>query len=327
MTPCLAEPVDELGRVALGAKCDEARLVRLRDDLEALGRARRGSAAAISAAALEAPLGGSVERRREAGERRPADPAGVEALGAGSRHERAVRLLLGLGEIARQGDAKRLGVGYDERACHVRAAQPFLARDRVEVEDAGIDRDHARRLSPVDEDRQARLRLHALGLERVPAHPRDVRDRDQARLLGDGLDDPVLRSDNDAGAGCVRGPDEAEMLAVARHDLVLRPEVEAGRTMLQPSVVERVSATCSGATDRSAASFARTSSRMPSAREKYGSPPRPCVSVDELLREDRLHGRPRERSVRARVQVREMVEYRERRRVPRRRSAARAGLV
>ena len=47
--------------------------------------------------------------------------------------------------------------------------------------------------------------------------------------------------------------------------------------MLQPSVVERVRATCSGATDRSAASFARTSSRKPSAREKYGSPPRPCV--------------------------------------------------
>ena len=48
--------------------------------------------------------------------------------------------------------------------------------------------------------------------------------------------------------------------------------------MLQPSVVDLVSATCVGSTLNSAASLARTSSRMPSAREKYGSPPRPCAT-------------------------------------------------
>ncbi len=91
MTPCSRSAVDELGRVRLGTKRDETRLIRLRDDLEALGQ-RRAALGGHLGCALEAPLGGNLERRREAGERRPADPAGVEALGAGSRHERAVRL-------------------------------------------------------------------------------------------------------------------------------------------------------------------------------------------------------------------------------------------
>ena len=145
MTPCpRRRSTSSVGSVS-GTKRDETRLIRLRDDLEALGQ-RRAALGGHLRRALEAPLGGDLERRREAGERRPADPAGVEALGAGSRHERAVRLLLGLGEVARQGDAKRLGVGYDQRARHVRATEPFLARDRVEVEEPR----HSTGITPAD---------------------------------------------------------------------------------------------------------------------------------------------------------------------------------
>ncbi len=106
------------------------------------------------------------------------------------------------------------------------------------------------------------------------------------------------------------GPDEPEMLAVARHDLVLGPELEAGqddvaavgrrarqgdllridgqeRGQLRPDLVAQ--AERAGEVRLAAAALRQ---------------------VDELLREDGLHGRPGERSVRAGVQVREVVEYR-----------------
>jgi hypothetical protein len=62
----------------------------------------------------------------------------------------------------------------DERAGHVRAAQPFLAGDGVVVDRARIDREHAGRLRAVDENRQARLGFEPDRIERVAAHPGDV---------------------------------------------------------------------------------------------------------------------------------------------------------
>ncbi len=178
--------------------------------------------------AFEAPLGRGVEGGGEPRQRGHPDPAAVEPLGALTHDVRAVRLMLGLREVARQRDRKRVRLRDDERARDVRAAQPLLARDRVEVERVRLDGDRAGRLGAVDEDGQPGLGLDALGLEGVPAHPRDVRDRDQLRLLGDRLEDPVLRRRHDPGAGCVQRPDQPEVLDVARHDLVVRPEVEPG---------------------------------------------------------------------------------------------------
>ena len=152
-----AELGDELGRVARRAEGDEAGLVRLRDDLETLlerGAALRGHLGH----ALEAPVRRDVESGREAGERRRADPAAVEALRALAGDVRAVGLVLGLGEVARERDGQRVRVGDDERAGHVRPAEPLLARDRVVVDRIRLDGDRARRLRAVDEDRQARSR-------------------------------------------------------------------------------------------------------------------------------------------------------------------------
>ena len=49
-------------------------------------------------------------------------------------HERPVPLVLGLGEVARGGDAQALGIGDEQRACRVRAAEPLLARHREKVD-------------------------------------------------------------------------------------------------------------------------------------------------------------------------------------------------
>ena len=69
------------------------------------------------------------------------------------RLERSVLLVAVLREVARAADAKRVGVGDDERAGPLRPTQPLLAGDRVEVEPGRVDGHRADRLRAVDEDR------------------------------------------------------------------------------------------------------------------------------------------------------------------------------
>ena len=100
------------------------------------------------------------------------------------------------------------------------------------------------------------------------------------------------------------------MLAVARHDLVLRPEVEAG----QDDVAAVGRRTRQGDLLRlDGQERGQLRPHLVAQAERAGEVRLAAAAlcqVDELLREDGLHGRPRERSVRAGVQVREVVEYR-----------------
>src|SRR5439155_1287693 len=115
-----------------------------------------------------------VDRSDEAGERAGGDPARLEAECSLARDERAARFVLGLREVAGEGDAQLLRLCDDQHPGHVGAAEPLLAGDGVEVEMRRIDPDRAGRLGAVHEHGQARLGLDALGVERVPGDPRDV---------------------------------------------------------------------------------------------------------------------------------------------------------
>ena len=79
--------------------------------------------------------------------------------------------------------------------------------------------------------------------------------------------------------------------------------------MLQPSVVERVSATCSGVTPSTAASLPRTSVSLVERPREVRLAAATLRDVDQLLGENRLDRSPRERPVRARVQVRHVLEH------------------
>ena len=83
--------------------------------------------------------------------------------------------------------------------------------------------------------------------------------------------------------------------------------------MLQPSVVEPVSETCSGSTPTSAARAARTSVRNWRWRSKYGFPTRPLLEVGLQLLLHGLECRPGERAERTGVEIGDALEDREER--------------
>ena len=219
--------------------------------------------------------------------------------------------MLALREVARQRNAQVLGPGDDERTGHVGPAQPFLARDRVVVERTGLDRDHTRRLCAVDEDREPGLGLDPDGIERVAGHPGDVRDRDQPRSVGDRFEDPVLGRGDDSRTRRVERPDQAEVLDIARHDLVVRSEIEPGEHDVA-AVRRRPRQRDLGRLDaeqrRELGPHLVSHAERP--REVRLSPT-PLRNVDEFLGDHRLSGDARERAVRARVQVRVLLEDRE----------------
>ena len=147
-------------RIAVGAERDERRLVR------AASRPRtRGSRAAVAAARGHAR---GVRSKRHSGRdvERAASPASdAAAIQPGSKRAAPSR-----GDVTRRRArttparsssaarrAARSGSRDVERAGRVRAAEPLLARDGVEVEPADVDRDRADRLRAVDEHRQAGL--------------------------------------------------------------------------------------------------------------------------------------------------------------------------
>ena len=187
---------------------------------------------------MERPVGNELDRGGEAGERSARDPAPVEPSGALPRREDPRLVVPELREVRRQRDPQRLRVADVQRSRRVRSAQPFLAGDGVEVVTLRLDGNRPGRLRAVDEDRQACLLLDLLDGEQVPGQPGDVGQREQPgplphlvedrlqRLLGRPVADP---RDAHARARCLERAEQAEVLAVRRDHLVLRPEVEAGQ--------------------------------------------------------------------------------------------------
>src|SRR2546430_17739389 len=103
--------------------------------------------AAISAARSNRPSGvtsrAALRPARAGGAVQPGSNRAAPARGSSPRI-----LVALLGEVARRGDPELLRAGNVERAGGVRAAEPLLARQRIEVEGRCVDRDRARRLRP-----------------------------------------------------------------------------------------------------------------------------------------------------------------------------------
>ena len=125
-------------------------------------------------------------------------------------------------------DPEPVGFGDDERTRALRAAQPFLPGDGVEVEPIRVDRNCAHRLRAVDEDRDAGRSPQLVHGKHGAGRPEDVRDRDQARARGDRRCD-VLRirlHDHDPRTRGVQRAEQPEVLVGRRDQLVFGAEPE-----------------------------------------------------------------------------------------------------
>ena len=233
------------------------------------------------------------------------------APGRGSK--RPVRLVAGLGEVARRRDPQPLGVGDDERAGRIRAAEPLLARDREEVEAGRIDRDRPDRLRAVDEHGNPGLLAQLAHGQHPPRRPEHLRQRQQARprrhrgqdRVGLGLDD------DHPGARRTEGPSRPKCSSVvvtisssgpspspATHD------VAAVRRARRERDLERV-----GGDERREP--ARTCSRSSRTRRKYGMPLRPSSKSRSSSACTASWVAARDRPERAGVEVRDPLEHRE----------------
>ena len=141
--------------------------------------ARQRSAIAAACSNAQAGRASSAASRPASDAGRP--PVRIEARGARLRLEAPVRLVAGLREVARRRDPQPLGIGDDECARRVRAAEPLLARDREVVEPGGVDGDRADRLGPVDEHRHAGLCAQLAHGQHATGRPQHLRQRQQPR--------------------------------------------------------------------------------------------------------------------------------------------------
>ena len=235
----------------------------------AASSARQRSATAAAWSNAHAGRASSAASRPASERGRP--PVRLEARRAGPGLEAAVHLVAGLREVARRSDPEPLGVGDDQGAGRVRAAQPLLAGDREEVEPGGIDRDRADRLRAVDEHGDPGLLAQLAHGQHAPRRPEHLRQRQQPRPGRDRGADRVGLGIDDDDPGPRRGerPEEAEMLVGRRDDLVLRASSPSpASTMLQPSVVLAVSATWSGSAETSAAERGRAPARAAPSRAR-----------------------------------------------------------
>ena len=139
-----------------------------------------------------------------------------------------------------------------------------------------------------------------------------MRDRDQPRPVGDRLDDLLRRYGHDPGRRGGESAEEAEVLDVARHDLVVRAQVEArehdvaalGGRPGEGDVLRR-----HGQERRQARPHLLA---QPEHVSEVGLAAPASGKVGQLFGDEGLDGRTRERPVRTRVQVREVVEHGER---------------
>ena len=189
-TSCSASRATSAGG-SLGSERDERRVGR--NELGVRSE-QLAAAARLLGGALEPP----VRRAASSAAASPAsadggEPVRVEARRTLLRLEATGRLVGRLREVARSRDPEPLGIGDDERAGRVRAAQPLLAGDRVEVEAARVDGDRARGLGAVDED------------------------RDPASLaqLVHGQDAPVVQSTCESASSRVRGVTAARIASAS----------------------------------------------------------------------------------------------------------------
>ena len=235
--------------------------------------------------------------------------------------EAALGLVRLLGEVGRGGDLEPLRIGDVQRAGRVRAAQPLLARDGVEVVRPAVDRYRADRLRAVDEkrhvERGAQLRQPAgrdpYASSRARGRPGACAGRppprSRRRPRPTQAAEPATRTVAPDACSGPRSPKcSSSVVTTSSPGWSPRPAT----AMLQPRVVEVVSATCSGGTEICAASRSRDGVTqvvqvVPEARPAA----LPCVEValEPLLH--RLDRRPRQRPERARVQIREALEHRE----------------
>ena len=229
-------------------------------------------------------------RRPSRGERRSRPAARRGRRSRASRDRSALRPAAGsklpgrligrLGEVARAGDPQALRVGDDERAGRVGAAEPLLAGDREEVEASGVDGNRADGLGAVDEHRHAGL-LAELALP--AARGRSSRAPARARA---GASCGVTAARIASGSGSTAttraplawtGPSSPKCSSVVVTISSSGCRSRPARTMLQPSVVEPVSAICSGAAPTRPPSATRACLRRSSIRSKYSLPKRPSA--------------------------------------------------
>ena len=208
---------------------------RVRNASRAAARARSGSPARLAVGI-------------QPGSKRAAPTAGSKLPG---------RLVGGLREVARPGDAQPLRVGDDERARRVRPAEPLLAGDRQEVE-AVRSRPGSRPTdwAPSTSIGHARALAQLVHGEHAAARPEHVRDGEQAacaasprRGLRPGRRRPRRRGRRSRAPARVSPKCSSRVMTTSSSG----PRSSPARTMLQPSVVEPVSETCSGSTPTSAA--------------------------------------------------------------------------
>ena len=211
-------------------------------------------------AAARGQLGGALERASRAAararSRSPASPAlespaGIEAGRALGGLEAAGRLVRGLREVARPSDAQALRIGDDERARRVRAAEPLLAGDRQEVETRprrpGSRRPTARRRrgSARPSARAARGPAGRGRSSRAPARARAGASAASPRpAIASGSGSATTTRAPLACSGPSRPKCSSDVVTISSSGLRSSP----ASTMLQPSVVEPVSDTCSGST-------------------------------------------------------------------------------
>ena len=221
------------GLVGRHAPGDERRALLGDDDV--LLRPRPGAARkplGHGRSALEAPTAAPRRARRAARRARVRRQVRVEACGtvAAARTRRPARSAAARGSSGRA-DAERVRVGDDERARPLRAAEPLLPGDRVEVEPARVDRDRPDRLRAVDEDRA--VPCGALRSCTGSTAPVVQRTCESASRRVRGVTAATMRSGSGSttttrAPGRVQRADEPEVLVRRRDDLVVRPEVEPG---------------------------------------------------------------------------------------------------
>src|SRR5439155_11292460 len=125
----------------------------------------------------------------------------------------SVRLVTQLIDKARQLYAQPLRIAHEDRARRIGAAEPFLRGDGVEVGAGKVNRNRARRLGAVDEERRPVRPSQARQVEPAAGRPEDVRDGDQASSRRYGGEQRVLvrlRHD-DAGSSGLQRSEQTEV--------------------------------------------------------------------------------------------------------------------
>ena len=306
MTPASAKCATARADLGRHTPRDERRALLGHDDVRARLQQQPAEALGGGRGALEPPLRRASRERRAGRRRRRSGCVRVEAGSSRTWVEGAVGLVPLLREVARTTHAETVRLGDDERARPLGPAQPLLARDRVVVEPRA-----STGIVPTDWAPSTRissgLRFSSAALAR---RPEDVREREEPRA---GVTAATMRSGS-GGATTTRaleawsGPMSPKCSSVVVTASSSGPRSSPASTMLHPSVVDAVIATCAGSTPTSAPSSRRStscSSTMCSKRRAdpfLGEPPL-------LVGDHRVQRRAGERADAPGLEVREPLEH------------------